>query len=211
MKCKNIKQNVKHIFTNSSSLIFPLQSQYSYVLQSFPLTLSCLLFNSSLTSSSTGPIFHKFSLDQLCCKPRDGGIATFLLSIKLIKVSGQLSQLLSGKLHYILSPFPPNWVCIVSFIIYSKNLHTLDIRLPGVIIPQLPLSFFSCSKYFVLLYSLIPDLTELIKVFITRLMFVLLCLSGFCWVPWVFLSFLAWSFQHLCSHYASCLTASKHS
>lgn len=30
--CKNIKQNVSEIFSNSLSLIFPLQFQYSYVL-----------------------------------------------------------------------------------------------------------------------------------------------------------------------------------
>lgn len=36
-----------------------------------------------------------------------------------------------------------------------------------MIIPQSPLFFISCCKYFVLLYSLISDLAELVKIFVT--------------------------------------------
>lgn len=104
-KSKNVKPNVKQIFTITSRLIFSLQSQYSYMLQFFPLTLSCLLFDLSLNLclllEQYFTTFHQIKYTE-----RPQRIAMFLFSIKFIKVSSKLSQFIFGKLCYNLSSFP---------------------------------------------------------------------------------------------------------
>lgn len=90
--CKKYFKNVNQIFTNNLSLIFPLWYQNSYILDSFPLALVCFSINLLICI-----FFNCIDISQIYTKSnmmeaQRGRNFHVLFSVKLIKVSSQLSH-----------------------------------------------------------------------------------------------------------------------